>query len=96
MARDYEPKVLVQIPMRNEWTCFKRGIAAACRLDWPADKLEIQVRAASAESGWFLLAFRTKVVRSGRGKPWLCDALEDLLSRGCSFFRGCVGWGFDK
>lgn len=39
----FEPFVLVQIPMRNERECFKRSIEAACKLDWPQDKLVIQV-----------------------------------------------------
>ncbi|GAQ82845.1 Glycosyl transferase family 2 protein [Klebsormidium nitens] len=39
----FEPVVLVQIPMRNERECYKRGIMAACRLDWPQDKLVVQV-----------------------------------------------------
>lgn len=41
----YEPAVLVQIPMCNEKECYRQSITAACRLDWPQNKLVIQVSA---------------------------------------------------
>ncbi len=37
------PRVCVQVPMYNEQAVAKRSIKAACVLDWPADKLEVQV-----------------------------------------------------
>ena len=37
------PHVVVQIPSFNEGPVLRRGIEAAARLDWPADKLHIQV-----------------------------------------------------
>jgi cellulose synthase/poly-beta-1,6-N-acetylglucosamine synthase-like glycosyltransferase len=37
------PSVLVQLPVRNEGALALRVAAAASRLDWPQDKLEIQV-----------------------------------------------------
>jgi cellulose synthase/poly-beta-1,6-N-acetylglucosamine synthase-like glycosyltransferase len=37
------PHVLVQLPVRNEGVLAVRVAAAAARLDWPADKLQIQV-----------------------------------------------------
>ncbi|KAL8136476.1 hypothetical protein V2J09_002477 [Rumex salicifolius] len=37
------PKVLVQIPMCNEREVYEQSIAAACQLDWPKDRLLIQV-----------------------------------------------------
>lgn len=40
---EFKPVVLVQIPMCNERECFRQSITAACRLDWPQDKLVIQV-----------------------------------------------------
>lgn len=40
----FEPVVVVQIPMCNERECYRQSITAACRLDWPQDKLVIQVR----------------------------------------------------
>ena len=37
------PRVTVQLPMFNEDLVAERVIDAACRLDWPRDRLEIQV-----------------------------------------------------
>ncbi|XP_042377595.1 probable xyloglucan glycosyltransferase 5 isoform X1 [Zingiber officinale] len=39
---DY-PMVLVQIPMCNEREVYEQSISAACRIDWPRDRLLIQV-----------------------------------------------------
>ncbi|KAH9790500.1 Xyloglucan glycosyltransferase 4 [Citrus sinensis] len=37
------PMVLVQIPMCNEREVYETSIAAACQLDWPKDRILIQV-----------------------------------------------------
>ncbi|XWS44212.1 hypothetical protein CRYUN_Cryun15aG0024900 [Craigia yunnanensis] len=37
------PMVLVQIPMCNEREVYAQSIAAACQLDWPKDRILIQV-----------------------------------------------------
>ncbi|KAF3324229.1 putative mannan synthase 11 isoform X1 [Carex littledalei] len=37
------PTVLVQIPMYNEKEVYKHSIGAACALEWPSDRLMIQV-----------------------------------------------------
>jgi cellulose synthase/poly-beta-1,6-N-acetylglucosamine synthase-like glycosyltransferase len=37
------PRVTVQLPMYNEDLCAERIIDAACKLDWPRDRLDIQV-----------------------------------------------------
>jgi cellulose synthase/poly-beta-1,6-N-acetylglucosamine synthase-like glycosyltransferase len=42
-ADDELPHVVVQIPSFNEGRVLRRGIEAAARLDWPRDKLHIQV-----------------------------------------------------
>ncbi|WOK92664.1 hypothetical protein Cni_G01355 [Canna indica] len=39
---DY-PMVLVQIPMCNEREVYEQSISAACQIDWPRDRLLIQV-----------------------------------------------------
>ncbi|PKA50872.1 putative xyloglucan glycosyltransferase 8 [Apostasia shenzhenica] len=39
---DY-PMVLVQIPMRNEKEVYEQSISAVCQIDWPRDRLLIQV-----------------------------------------------------
>jgi cellulose synthase/poly-beta-1,6-N-acetylglucosamine synthase-like glycosyltransferase len=44
LAPDSElPHVVVQIPSFNEGPVLRRGIEAAARLDWPGDKLHVQV-----------------------------------------------------
>ncbi|XP_062190164.1 probable glucomannan 4-beta-mannosyltransferase 7 [Phragmites australis] len=37
------PMVLVQIPMYNELEVYKLSIAAACELQWPKDRITVQV-----------------------------------------------------
>ncbi|KAI3726045.1 hypothetical protein L1987_65842 [Smallanthus sonchifolius] len=37
------PMVLVQIPMCNEREVYQQSIAAACQLDWPKDRILIQI-----------------------------------------------------
>ncbi|KAK3125784.1 hypothetical protein QOZ80_7BG0609720 [Eleusine coracana subsp. coracana] len=41
-SADY-PMVLVQIPMYNELEVYKLSIAAACELQWPKDRIVVQV-----------------------------------------------------
>ena len=40
---DVWPRVTVQIPLRNEFYVVERVVRAACELDYPADRLQIQV-----------------------------------------------------
>ena len=40
---DVLPRVTVQLPMYNEDLVAERVIDAACKMDWPRDRLEIQV-----------------------------------------------------
>lgn len=42
LGYDY-PMVLVQIPMCNEREVYEQSISAVCQLDWPKDRLLIQV-----------------------------------------------------
>jgi len=37
------PRVTIQLPLRNEYHVARRAIEHACALDYPADRLEIQV-----------------------------------------------------
>ncbi|VVA41019.1 PREDICTED: probable xyloglucan, partial [Prunus dulcis] len=39
----YYPKVLVQIPMCNEREVYEQSISAVCQIDWPKERLLIQV-----------------------------------------------------
>jgi cellulose synthase/poly-beta-1,6-N-acetylglucosamine synthase-like glycosyltransferase len=41
--RSFQPQVTVQLPIYNEFYVAKRLINAVCNLDYPKDKLEIQV-----------------------------------------------------
>lgn len=43
IAAGDEPAVCVQLPIYNERHVAERVIDAACNLDWPADRLEVQV-----------------------------------------------------
>ena len=47
---DALPHVVVQIPVFNEGSIVERGIASAARLDWPKDRLHIQVCDDSTDS----------------------------------------------
>ncbi|OAY53549.1 probable xyloglucan glycosyltransferase 5 isoform X2 [Manihot esculenta] len=80
-APGYEyPMVLVQIPMCNEREVYEQSISAVCQLDWPKDRLLIQVlddsdeentqRLINAEvSKWsqkgINIIYRHRVVRTG-------------------------------
>ena len=43
LATGDEPRVCVQVPIYNERYVAERVIDAVCKLDWPADRFEIQV-----------------------------------------------------
>ncbi|KAF3792066.1 putative xyloglucan glycosyltransferase 8 [Nymphaea thermarum] len=45
------PLVLVQIPMCNEGEVYEQSISAVCHLDWPKDRLLIQILDDSDEEG---------------------------------------------
>src|SRR5438270_3751764 len=44
------PHVVVQIPSFNEGSVLRRGVEAAARLDWPREKLHIQILDDSTDS----------------------------------------------
>ena len=50
-THDVLPCVCVQLPMFNEGAVAARAIEAACRLDWPRDRLEVQVLDDSTDAG---------------------------------------------
>src|ERR1700730_17335355 len=43
IVTDGEPRVCVQVPIYNERYVAERVLDAACAIDWPADRLEVQV-----------------------------------------------------
>lgn len=60
------PVVTVQIPVYNEANVVARAIDAACRLDWPRDRLEVQVLDDSDDATARIAARRVEAWR-GRG-----------------------------
>ncbi|KAA8540177.1 hypothetical protein F0562_024260 [Nyssa sinensis] len=74
------PMVLVQIPMCNEREVYEQSISAVCQLDWPKDRLLIQVLDDSDDEGiqWLIkgevskwsqrgvnIIYRHRLVRTG-------------------------------
>lgn len=57
-APDQWPHVTVQLPVYNEAAVIERLIDAACRLDYPSDRLEIQVIDDSTDQASVLAAAR--------------------------------------
>ncbi len=53
---DREPLVTVQLPIYNEYYVVQRIIASVCSLDYPKDKLEIQVLDDSTDETYELVA----------------------------------------
>eukprot|EP01083_Nonionella_stella_P015345 42929_1 len=60
--RENAPTILVQIPCYNEERVVERAIDNACRLDWPRDRLEIQIIDTSTD--------RTPVLADRRATYW--------------------------
>src|SRR5207249_5102645 len=52
---DY-PRVTVQLPIFNEFYVVERLLEAACAMDWPRDRLQIQVLDDSTDETQFLAA----------------------------------------
>src|SRR5438309_6597523 len=50
------PHVTVQLPIYNELYVVERLVTAACELDWPRDRLEIQVLDDSTDETQFIVA----------------------------------------
>ncbi|GAQ86123.1 cellulose synthase [Klebsormidium nitens] len=96
----YEPAVVVQIPMCNERECYRQSITAACRLDWPQDKLVIQVLDDSDQDDVQALiheevdAWRAtgapifylhRAVRAGHKAGNLAHGMQDPSAKHCEF-----------
>src|SRR5688572_17841836 len=63
-----EPFVTVQIPVRNERYVVARALEAVSRLDWPRERLEIQVLDDSTDETTGIVAGHVAALRS-RGLP---------------------------
>ncbi len=57
------PVVTVQLPVYNEAAVVERAVDAACRLDWPRDRLEVQVLDDSDDGSARLAARRVRAWR---------------------------------
>ncbi|KAK7849669.1 probable xyloglucan glycosyltransferase 5 [Quercus suber] len=93
---DY-PMVLVQIPMCNEKEVYEQSISAVCQLDWPKDRILIQVLDDSDDESiqWLIKAevtkwsqrginiiYRHRLVRTGYKAGNLKSAM------GCDYVKG--------
>ena len=76
------PHVVVQIPSFNEGAVLRRGVEAAARLDWPRDKLHIQVLDDSTDE---TAQLARNVVAELRGQGYDIVALQRLDRSG---FKG--------
>jgi len=65
-SRDYAPKVTVQIPLYNEKFVVERIIDRICQLDYPKEKLQIQVIDDSTDESIDIVAKRV-AYHKGRG-----------------------------
>jgi len=85
-----EPFVCVQIPVYNERYVAERVLDAVCAIDWPADRLEIQVLDDSDDettsiverrvSAWRLKGLRVAHVRRGTRTGYKAGALAHGLT----------------
>lgn len=66
-AYDYYPMVLVQIPMCNEREVYEQSISAVCQINWPRDRLLVQVLDDSDDESiqWLIKAAVTKWSQKG-------------------------------
>ncbi|KAH9742016.1 Xyloglucan glycosyltransferase 4 [Citrus sinensis] len=80
------PMVLVQIPMCNEREVYETSIAAACQLDWPKDRILIQLLIQDEVSDWrqkgVNIVYRHRLIRTGYKAGNLksamsCDYVKD-------------------
>jgi len=68
------PHVVVQIPSFNEGAILRRGVAAAASLDWPADRLHIQLLDDSTDA--------TAEIARDAGAEWRARGIDvDVVQR---------------
>ena len=81
------PAVLIQIPTFNEGTLVRRTLAAAMALDWPRDRLQVQVLDDSTNES-AKLAREAVVEFRGNG----LDQGGDVVRRGRVHDVGALAW----
>ncbi|HEV2029768.1 MAG TPA: glycosyltransferase [Candidatus Dormibacteraeota bacterium] len=84
-VRENEPLVCVQVPVYNERYVAERVLDAVCAIDWPADRLEVQVLddsddettsiVATRAAMWRLKGLRVSHVRRGTRTGYKAGAL---------------------
>jgi cellulose synthase/poly-beta-1,6-N-acetylglucosamine synthase-like glycosyltransferase len=85
------PRITVQLPIYNERYVVKRLIGAACALDYPADRLEIQVLDDSADDTRLIAAEAIDALRrSGRDIMHLCRGSRT------GFKAGALAYGLER
>lgn len=85
------PRVTVQLPIYNEKFVVERLINAVCELDYPADRLEIQVLDDSTDE--------TERLAAGRVGQWRMLGVNITHCRRGSregFKAGALQWGLDR
>lgn len=85
------PIVTVQLPVYNEMYVAERVIDAACALDWPADRLEIQVLDDSTDATVDIVA---RAVRRQRAQGIRIDHIRRPDRTG--FKAGALAHGLDR
>ncbi|KAD6796033.1 hypothetical protein E3N88_06929 [Mikania micrantha] len=94
------PMVLIQIPMCNEREVYQQSIAAACQLDWPKDRILIQILDDSSDellqilirnevNSWkekgVNIIYRHRFVRTGYKAGNLHSAMSCDYVKNCEF-----------
>jgi cellulose synthase/poly-beta-1,6-N-acetylglucosamine synthase-like glycosyltransferase len=68
IVTDGEPRVCVQLPIYNERYVAERVLDAACAIDWPADRLEVQLLDDSDDD--------TTAIIARRAARWRLDGIQ--------------------
>ena len=85
------PAVLVQLPVRDEPAVVERLVAAAAALDWPRDRLEIQLL---DDSGAACAALGAEAVATARGRG--VRAVQLRRNRPHGFKAGALADGLSR
>jgi cellulose synthase/poly-beta-1,6-N-acetylglucosamine synthase-like glycosyltransferase len=73
LAADNHPSVTIQLPLYNERFVASRLLDAVARMDWPRDKLEIQVLDDSTDD--------TRDIVDERSNHWRCNGINMQVIR---------------
>jgi cellulose synthase/poly-beta-1,6-N-acetylglucosamine synthase-like glycosyltransferase len=90
-VRENEPAVCVQIPVYNERYVAERVLDAVCEIDWPADRLKVQVLDDSDDETTAIVA---RGVSRWRAKG--IDATQVRRGTRAGFKAGALAYGLTK